>query len=780
MTRTGLIDETSVALVHQLATSGSGFVVLTVRRGGRVPEPITALWKDGLAEWLELSPLARAESHELVTAALGGPVDGTTLHELFNYSRGNVLFLRELIVGGLASGALAAGNGIWRWNGPIIPAPRLAELIEARMAGLDSPQRAALEVVAFGEPVAAQVLDRLDDTAAHLEALERAGLVGAEQSRDRVLVRMAHPLYGEVVRAQTPTLRARTVHRQLAQALAREGDLNARDVLRLATWQLAAGERGDARRLTEAAEHAVNTLDHQRAEQLAQAAITAGAGPAAHRVLAIALARQGRARRAEDVFAAIPTHGPDSETISTAIARAVNLQWRLGKTDQAETVLDRAIATVHDPAARAELSAVKAGFLAYDLRCAGALRIVEPILNDAGSARAARVRALAVAADALALTGQCDTAAVTADQGIDMLAAHPDADALVRLALNMARISADVWGGRLAEAYRRAETGYQAAIERHSSFETAAYGGWLAVAARSQGRLTTARHLLREAVERGRAPDVRAFRRFLPRLLAELARTTAMCGDASTAHAVLREVRTLDNPPSRMGQLWAAMAEPWIAAADAALSRAVTLSVRLADHAGELGLATLELAALHDALRFDPTTQLSTRITQLAATLQGPLPAAYSLHATGLATGDGTGLDTAADHFATCGAHLLAAEAATHAALAHRRRGATTKALASANRARALTEHCEGARTPALRLLEAPPQLTPRERQIAALAARGYTSKDIASQLVISVRTVDNALHEVYTKLGINRRADLSAILGEPQPPPTSLKPSNR
>ncbi len=83
---------------------------------------------------------------------------------------------------------------------------------------------------------------------------------------------------------------------------------------------------------------------------------------------------------------------------------------------------------------------------------------------------------------------------------------------------------------------------------------------------------------------------------------------------------------------------------------------------------------------------------------------------------------------------------------------------------------------CEGVRTPALRLLEAPPELTPREREIAQLAAHGHSSKKIAAQLVISVRTVDNALHGVYSKLGITCRADLAPILGEPAAHPSNIE----
>ena len=63
--------------------------------------------------------------------------------------------------------------------------------------------------------------------------------------------------------------------------------------------------------------------------------------------------------------------------------------------------------------------------------------------------------------------------------------------------------------------------------------------------------------------------------------------------------------------------------------------------------------------------------------------------------------------------------------------------------------------------------------LTPREREIAKLAARGRTSKDVAGDLVLSVRTVDNHLANVYAKLGIPGRAELGGALAlaEPEAP---------
>lgn len=56
---------------------------------------------------------------------------------------------------------------------------------------------------------------------------------------------------------------------------------------------------------------------------------------------------------------------------------------------------------------------------------------------------------------------------------------------------------------------------------------------------------------------------------------------------------------------------------------------------------------------------------------------------------------------------------------------------------------------------------EAAEPLTPREREIASLAAQGLSSNEIASRLFLSPRTVNNHLQARYTKLGIRGRHEL-------------------
>ena len=59
------------------------------------------------------------------------------------------------------------------------------------------------------------------------------------------------------------------------------------------------------------------------------------------------------------------------------------------------------------------------------------------------------------------------------------------------------------------------------------------------------------------------------------------------------------------------------------------------------------------------------------------------------------------------------------------------------------------------------------PLLTPRELDVARAAARRLRSREIAEELGISVRTVDNQLQSAYRKLGVRSRDALRDVLAE-------------
>ena len=53
--------------------------------------------------------------------------------------------------------------------------------------------------------------------------------------------------------------------------------------------------------------------------------------------------------------------------------------------------------------------------------------------------------------------------------------------------------------------------------------------------------------------------------------------------------------------------------------------------------------------------------------------------------------------------------------------------------------------------------------LTRRETEVAMLAARGLTNRDIATRLYLSVRTVEAHIDHILTKLGFRTRTQLAA-----------------
>ena len=55
------------------------------------------------------------------------------------------------------------------------------------------------------------------------------------------------------------------------------------------------------------------------------------------------------------------------------------------------------------------------------------------------------------------------------------------------------------------------------------------------------------------------------------------------------------------------------------------------------------------------------------------------------------------------------------------------------------------------------------PSLTRREREVAALVARGLSNREAAEQLLVAQRTIETHLEHIFAKLGVQTRAEVAA-----------------
>jgi len=180
----------------------------------------------------------------------------------------------------------------------------------------------------------------------------------------------------------------------------------------------------------------------------------------------------------------------------------------------------------------------------------------------------------------------------------------------------------------------------------------------------------------------------------------------------------------------------------------------------------------------------DRASSLAAEEVSLARTLGTPRTLGVALRAAGLIAGGRRGLDLlheAVDVLATSGARLEQARALCDLGAALRRDNrrrdaraplAESLALASACgaeplAARARDELLAAGGRPRRTALRGPDSLTASERRVAELAAAGRANREIAQELVVTVRTVEFHLSRAYAKLGVRSRAALPDALHE-------------
>jgi DNA-binding CsgD family transcriptional regulator len=753
-----LLDEHSAAVLLLLAETGRCGVVASVRTGEPAPDSITAMWKDEILERLELQALSPEEVGRLLEATLGPPIDATTLDRLIEVTRGNALFLRELVLGGIENGRFARQHGAWRWQGGFAEIPRLSDVLAQRLRGLDDRQRALLELIAAAEPIELAIVERVDKTDV-FPSLTRMGVIELETGPSP-LVRPSHPLYAEEIRAATPAYRRRVIYAMLAEALEQTGAIEGDDLLRLATWRMESGEGHDPDLFVSAARRARSRFDYELAERLARAAL-GSEGIGAELELAEALIGLGRFAVADDLLEMLEdgdvTH---ADLARLAITRSSNLFWHLGRGPDAALILERTGSVIDDPALRGDLEAARVAFLVFGGQTAEAIELASKIVDDPTATDRAVLQAASMMSWALNVVGLPSEARAIGQRFIGLARRRTEE---VPFAAEWLDSNTDfVFSGRLNEAIEGMQKRHRAAVEKRAGPVRAGYAFGLGWTFRVQGKVRTAQRWLREGIALMRDSD--PFNN-LSATLAELAHASALAADVTEAEEALSEAEATRASSFRMDEGHVGLARAWIAAARGEMTSARSLARATADAAGAMGQRTYEAAALHDLARLGAAPEVEDRLLELCQVTDSMLIRCFAASVGALAGQDPSALMRSSTEFEGLGADLYAAEAAAVAARIYRREGRTGSALAAAAEARALADRCEGASTPALDHLEVELPLTSREEEIATLASRGLSNREIAERLFVSVRTVDNHLHSAYAKLGVRGRGDLAPIL---------------
>jgi DNA-binding CsgD family transcriptional regulator len=737
--------------------------VLTLRDGEPVPTAVREIWRGGQFDRLDLQPLSLDETTTLLSATLGGSMDPDVAHRLWTLTRGNVLYLRNIVEQEVADGRLEMQHGYWRWTGdPIVP-PGLVELIESRIGDLPAPVADVIDALAVGEPIELAALTRITDPVS-VEEADTRGLITLEPVVGDVEVRVAHPLYGEVRRRRAAPIRLRRLRGLVAAELAASDDRDdVRLVVRRATLSLDSDLTPDADLLVRAAYGAVWLADLPLADRLAEAAIRAGAGPEANFVRAHALSWLSRGEEADTVLAELRTSElTEGDHARSIFLQASNMLWVLADPARAKELIDDAAHTT-SPEARGYIDAfLTVYWFAMDQPGLAMEASKDLALDDLPAVVDAEIAwtLAAISADA----GRATEAVAIAEAGYTVATRSFDAPQM-RFNIADAHVGALLLSGRVSDAVDVAERVRQLAADLPGTAHLlgAAVAGRAALGA---GRLDTACLLLEHAAVAlsDSGYDIGwGYRYHVP-----LSTALAMRGSPREAAAALA---TLDNlqRPFRSLDYERSLARAWLAAGQGAVSEGIAILLSAAERAGDNGQFAAEVICLQTATQFGDRSG-APRLRELQAIVEGPRVGLVARFAEALREGDAAELAAASEDFERMGDLVAAVDAAAHAGIGYRRQDLRGAALGCSTRADALAQRCGGADTPALRQASEQLPLTDRELEIVMLIADGESNRAVAERLTLSVRTVETHIYRAMSKTGTTSRDELANLLHRHEP----------
>lgn len=746
-----LLDRNSAAFLLQVALTRACAIVFTARDAGAPPDAVSALWKDGIADRIDLLPLSRAGSQLMVEAAIRGRLSASAAARIFALTLGNPWHTRLLVEGSMRSGDLREMLGVWRWRPDAPVAPTLLQLMEQRITIEGTSAERAMRWLAAAEPLPADVLVELAGSRS-VEAAETAGLIQLEQRGRGTEAHFAHPLFGEVIRSRTATTTLRRLKGELAARLAPYGNDEA---LRRGVLTLESGERDpDPALLTLAAHHAIAAFDLRLAERLAAAAMEAGGGAEAAmvRTMALTFASDGAAaeKMLTEVIPLLPA-GVDRE-----VAIAVRVANLLFSSQRPTTALAVARAGLEENPGSPTLRAAESCVEAFADPRSDTLARATQLGRDGTGTPTGDLLSLWARLVRLCVTGRVTAADADIERGYGLMQSADLINARFGYAdVHLTGLRLSGRGTALAALADRADLVSAGTVEPF-----AFYGDHLTgIAAAYRGDLLAALPRLTDecaglmGVESGG---------ILYRSLVVLTQVHGMRGDADAAARALVTLREHEHPSHYWCRPEFHLAQTWVHAAAGRIEAAIQQARLGADLAAASDAGGYVLLALSVAARLGDDRS-AVELGVAAQHMQTPAADRCRRLSAALARRDGDALAELSFMEEADGDRVAAADYAALSAslLVKQRHGARAGTLAA--RAAALAARA-GADTPALRALAPGIALPPRERQIAELVSRGESNREIAHRLGLSVRTVEGHVYRLMGRLDVGTRGELKRL----------------
>jgi DNA-binding CsgD family transcriptional regulator len=791
-----LLDPQTVEWLARLTSDGAVVLLLTCapvpaidgrETNAETVRLLTSLWVQGQADRVDLEPLTTGEADELVAQFAPGAVfDMVTRTSLLDRSGGSPLLLRELTAEALHHQFLLEDRDT---ISPSVsePSGRIMEMLRHQLAGLNSAQVHGLALLGRVDSLAhAQSLAIF--TATDLRDLMHRGFIRRAGAGDDRLI--AHQLFAEAAVSISDPSTARELASRLAEALLQNRAAGralspTESVIVAESWSQSASLTPE---VDEWGLDAVVEILIAAADKCFTCGIREGA-----------LSFTARAYKLR----------PDTST-AVSYSRALSnsgrvpqaLRLLLEAEDKLESPRDAvrlirwwAVLAARQPIISDALDAVvrrAANWFPNDMELSGEVELV--ILT--GMSRQLNRRRLATSAEKVALSTSFDpfarmratTLAAAEYAGLGNLARarellaigsslgaqslpadsptsdydHDVAEFIFFSAIVVRSMAGEDQAQLAAELEQRVRRSVR--DHRYSSL------GYSGVAA---AHLATIRGDNAAAAVELRAAESRFLRSdpygWLPWAQCLYAKALASMGRLDEALSKLRESTTT---AARLGtNQWFTFVADCTAAELLMLSGASssprTLSSTLV-HELDSGGPVLKTSLLYELfVSGEPASNVVVEIERAAASTDIPLLAVAARRVRATAENNPTGLESAAEDFAALGAYGQASATYESAAAIHRERGDRSASTASRARAAGLADATRnpGSSGTALEPTSGTERLTGRESEVAVLAAKGLSNREIARTLFLSVRTVESHLYQARVKLGAASRKELGALL---------------